>query len=325
MKVLVTGGAGYIGSHAAHQLVDQGHQVVVLDNLYSGNKWAVPEKAQFFEGNIADEALVEKILAQTRPDAVMHFAAHIEVEESVKNPLKYYENNFIGSTRFIKKVVEAGIRRFIFSSTAAVYGNPEQNPVAEGAAIQPLSPYGASKSMTERVLMDLATQNKIEPIIFRYFNVAGARKDLKIGQATPRATHLIKVAAEAATGKRPQMAIFGTDYPTPDGTALRDYIHVEDLVAAHLLGLTYKMQGPVEIFNLGYGKAFSVKEVVDVMKRVSEVDFKVVLEGRRAGDANAIVANPKRAQETLAWKAQYNDINVICKTAFDWEKKLGSL
>jgi UDP-glucose 4-epimerase len=323
MRVLVTGGAGYIGSHAVYQLLEAGHEVAVIDSMVAGNPWAVPEKALFLKADIADEQPVKKLFEDFKPEAIMHFAAFVEVPESVREPLKYYENNFTKACRFIQMAVDAGIRRFIFSSTAAVYGTPEKNPINESAPVLPINPYGASKSFTERFLLDLAQIGKISPIIFRYFNVAGARLDLKIGQARPNPFHLINVASEAALGLRPKLMMFGEDYQTKDGTCERDYIHVEDLVAAHLLGLQYPLEnGKAEIFNLGYGHGFTVKEVIEVMQKLSEKGFPVEKAPRREGDPDSLVADSSKAQKILKWKPKHDNLELICQTALNWEKKL---
>jgi UDP-glucose 4-epimerase len=327
MKILVTGGAGYIGSHCCHQLVEAGHEISVLDNLYSGFKWAIPSQAVFFEGEIADQELVKRIIKERSIEAVMHFAAHIEVPESITNPLKYYRNNLCGSQSLIQSVYESGVKKFIFSSTAAVYGNAETAQVSETSSIAPLNSYGRSKWMTEQVLEDLSRSRNpsdFNYICLRYFNVAGARLDGKVGQSTPRATHLIKTAAECATGKRAKMFIYGTDYPTPDGTGVRDYIHVEDLVSAHLLALDKlaKNQKSSSIFNCGYGHGFSVRQVIEMMKKVSQVDFKVEEGARRDGDSSMVVADARRIRDELGWKPQHDNLEVICRTAFEWEKNL---
>jgi UDP-glucose 4-epimerase len=323
LKVLVSGGAGYIGSHTAHQLCDAGHDVVVLDNLYSGHEWAVPAKAQFVKGDIGDRAFVEGVLKKHGFDAVIHFAAHIEVGESVADPAKYYRNNTASALTFFDACAKEGVRSIVFSSTAAVYGEPAKIVLKESDPLQPASPYGASKMMTERILADLAAASggKLHYVILRYFNVAGARIDGRIGQATPRATHLIKLAAQTALGLRGEMAIFGTDYPTPDGTGLRDYIHVEDLAQAHLDALAYLDRGGrSDVFNAGYGHAYSVREVIDTMKRVSGVDFKVLETERRAGDVSALIADNTKIRQTLGWTPRYDNLTLICETALNWEK-----
>jgi UDP-glucose 4-epimerase len=325
VKILVTGGAGYIGSHTAFRLIEAGHSVVVLDNLYSGAESAIHEKAVFVRGNISDSTLVSKTLRENGIQAIMHFAAHVEVPESVADPLKYYGNNTVGSQVLIRTAYECGIRKFIFSSTAAIYGNTETSFVTEDAVIAPLNPYGLSKWMTEQILRDLSAVTDFKYVALRYFNVAGARADGKIGQSTPRATHLIKTAVEAATGKRPKMFIYGTDYPTPDGTGVRDYIYVEDLAVAHILALNYlENNGASDIFNCGYGRGFSVRQVIDMVKKVSGVDFQVVEGPRRAGDSASVVADSTKIRKKLGWKPVGDDLELICKTALDWERSLGS-
>jgi UDP-glucose 4-epimerase len=321
MKILVTGGAGYIGSHASHQLVEAGHEVTVLDNLYSGFEWAVPKEAQFFRGDVGDLELVKKILTSRNIEAVMHFAAHIEVPESVSNPMKYYGNNTSKAQFFIQTAYELGVKKLIFSSTAAVYGNAKTAQVSEKSEVAPINPYGRSKWMTEMVLEDLAHSSEFKYIALRYFNVAGARLDGRVGQSTPRATHLIKTAAECAVGKREKMFIYGTDYETPDGTGVRDYIHVEDLVGAHLLALN-DLSKTSNVFNCGYGHGFSVRQVIEMMKKVSGVNFKVEEGPRRAGDSSMVVADASKIQKALGWKPRYDNLETICRTAFEWEKQL---
>ena len=366
MRILVTGGAGYIGSHLAHQLADAGHELVVLDNLYSGHRWAVPESARFIEGDVGDRDLVTGLLRNGRFESVMHFAAHIEVGESVENPAKYYRNNTALALTLFEACRDAEVPKLIFSSTAAVYGEPKrpatrasekatqnatQNApdkatgkttdkttekssesvlwtnddglISEDAPIQPMNPYGSSKAMSERILQDIcnASGGATRFIILRYFNVAGARLDGKIGQATPRATHLIKVAAEAALGLRDKVTIFGTDYATFDGTCLRDYIHVEDLASAHLDALEYlNAGGSSDIFNVGYGRPFSVREVLRTMRNVSGREFAIAESGRRPGDPSAIAAASAKIRRVLGWAPKHDSLELICETAFRWEE-----
>lgn len=331
--VLVTGGAGYIGSHTTRQLVQAGFEVVVVDNLYSGHTWAVDPRARFYEADAGDADRVGEILRAHAPvAAVIHFAGHIVVPESVSNPIKYYRNNPIASINLIDACREAGVQRFLFSSTAAVYGQPETVPIPEHAATRPINPYGRSKLVTEWTLEDVAEGSRVngdnDPfryLALRYFNVAGASLDTALGQATPEATHLIKVACEAACGKRGGLDIFGTDYPTPDGTCIRDYIHVEDLAAAHVLGLKYLLDGgDSNIVNCGYGHGFSVKEVVDTVQRISGVSFPVAETGRRAGDPAALVADNNLIRRTLGWVPRHDDLELICRTALDWEAELAT-
>jgi UDP-glucose 4-epimerase len=329
MKLLVTGGAGYIGSHVGHLLVDSGHEVVVLDNFYSGHRWAVPSGSELIEGDIGDASLLAQVFSKHKFDGVLHFAAHIEVPESVENPAKYYRNNTASALTLFDACVKDGVRSFIFSSTAAVYGEPEGHEgVSEKSPLKPLSPYGHSKLMSERILEDLcrASGNAMRFVALRYFNAAGARRDLKIGQATPRATHLIKVASQAAVGTRDFVSVFGTDYPTPDGSCLRDYIHIEDLAQAHLDALNYLVKGGAsEVFNAGYGKANSVLEVIESMKRVSGQNFEVKMSPRRPGDPSVVVADSSKIKRVLGWQPKFDDLDLICRTAYEWEKKLQKL
>lgn len=331
--VLVTGGAGYIGSHTTRQLVRAGFDVLVVDNLYSGHAWAVDPAARFHEMDAGDGEAIGALLRANAPvEAVIHFAGHIVVPESVSNPIKYYRNNPIASTNLIEACRANGVQRFLFSSSAAVYGQPETVPITEQAATVPINPYGRSKLMTEWTLEDVARSTRVnsaaepfEYIALRYFNVAGAALDAALGQATPEATHLIKVACEAACGKRGGVQIFGTDYPTPDGTCIRDYIHVEDLAAAHVLGLQYLLDGGEStVVNCGYGHGFSVREVVDTVQRVSGAAFPVEEAPRRAGDPARLVADNARIRHTLGWAPQHDDLALICRTAFDWESRLAA-
>jgi UDP-glucose 4-epimerase len=323
MTVLVTGGAGYIGSHMVHALVDAGERVVVLDNLTTGFDWAVAKGASLVIGETGDQPRVAALIAEHRVDAVIHFAASIVVPDSVRDPLGYYRNNTVNSRALIETVVKAGVRHFIFSSTAAVYGNPERVPVREDDPTVPTSPYGSSKLMTEIMLRDAGAAHGLGYVILRYFNVAGADPLGRTGQSTTGATHLIKVAVETALGLRPKMDVFGTDYPTPDGTCIRDYIHVSDLVAAHSDALAYlRGGGSSATFNCGYGRGFSVLDVIETVKRVSSVDFKVELAGRRAGDPTHIVAASDRARAALKWQPRFDDLQTIVTHALAWERKL---
>ena len=323
MTVLVTGGAGYIGSHMVYELLDAGEQPVVLDNLSTGFRWALPDSVPLYEGDTGDEALARQIIARHSIDAIIHFAASIVVPDSVADPLGYYRNNTANSRTLIEAAVKGGVKHFIFSSTAAVYGNPRSVPVAEDATPDPMSPYGSSKLMTEIILRDTGFAHPLKHVILRYFNVAGADPQLRTGQSTPVATHLIKVAVQTALGLRKKMDVFGTDYPTPDGTCIRDYIHVSDLVRAHSDALRYlRAGGESATFNCGYGRGFSVLEVIDTVKRVSGIDFQVELSGRRPGDPAQIVAASDRARQILKWMPRYDDLPTIVRNALDWEQKL---
>jgi UDP-glucose 4-epimerase len=325
MTVLVTGGAGYIGSHMVLALLEAGERVVVLDNLSTGFGWAVPAGAPLVTGETGDEALVARIIAEHEVDAVIHFAASIVVPDSVSDPLGYYRNNTANSRALMECAVKGGVRRFIFSSTAAVYGNPAKVPVGEDDATAPMSPYGSSKLMTEIMLRDAGTAHGLDYVILRYFNVAGADPLLRGGQSTKGATHLIKVAVETALGKRARMDVYGTDYQTPDGTCIRDYIHVSDLVAAHSDALAYLRAGGAPVtLNCGYGHGFSVLEVIDTVKRVSGVDFRVDRIGARPGDPARIVAKSDRARRLLGWQPKFDDLATMVGHALAWERKLGT-
>ena len=323
MTALVTGGAGYIGSHMVHALVDAGERVVVLDNLSTGFDWAVAPGAALVVGDTGDQARVGALIAEHGVDAIIHFAASIVVPDSVRDPLGYYRNNTANSRALIETAVKHGVRHFIFSSTAAVYGNPERTPVREDDRTVPTSPYGSSKLMTEIMLRDAGAAHGLRHVALRYFNVAGADPLGRAGQSTRGATHLIKVAVEAALGRRPKMDVFGTDYPTPDGTCIRDYIHVCDLVAAHSSALAYlRRGGAATTLNCGYGRGFSVLDVIEAVKRVSGADFKVEVAGRRAGDPAQIVAAADRVRSTLGWQPQFDDLATIVAHALAWERSL---
>jgi len=323
MTILVTGGAGYIGSHMVHELVDAGEPVVVLDNLSTGFRLLIPGTVPFVAGSAGDRELVAEIIARYRVTAIIHFAASIVVPESVSNPLGYYRNNTMNTCTLLDVAIEAGVKQFIFSSTAAVYGNPEQSPVREDAATLPISPYGTSRLMSEIMLHDAGKAHGLRFVVLRYFNVAGADPKLRTGQSTPAATHVIKVACEAALGKRPKIDVFGTDYPTPDGTCIRDFIHVSDLARAHSAALAHLRRGGASAtFNCGYGRGSSVFEVIDAVRRASGRDFPVEICGRRAGDPVALVANVDRIRSTLNWRPQFQDLDTIVSHAFAWEKRL---
>jgi len=323
MTILVTGGAGYIGSHMVHELVDAGEKVVTLDNLVTGFDWAVAEGVPLIVGETGDQELVASIIAKHDVDAIIHFAASTVVPESVAQPLAYYRNNTVNSRALIETAIDGGVKHFIFSSTAAVYGNPERVPVEEDAPTMPMSPYGASKLMTERMLRDAGYAHGLGYVVLRYFNVAGADPKLRTGQSTRNATHLIKVATEAALGQRPKMDVFGTDFPTPDGTGVRDYIHVSDLARAHSDALRHLRAGGDSLtLNCGYGHGFSVLEVIDTVKRVSGVDFRVDTAPRRPGDPAQVVAAADKARELLGWRPQLDDLSTIVAHALAWQKKL---
>jgi len=324
MPILVTGGAGYIGSHAMLALKDAGWSVSVIDDLSNGARSAVPGDVPFYEGDIADGALVARIFAEQGIEAIMHFAGSIVVPESVERPLDYYRNNTVGSHALIGAAVRAGLKHILFSSTAAVYGAPEQVPIFEDDPKAPINPYGASKLMTERMLSDASAAHPFNYGALRYFNVAGADPKGRAGQQGKGSTHLIKVAVEAAVGKRDHVAVYGTDYPTPDGTCIRDYIHVSDLAAAHVAALEWLIEHPSEnlVLNCGYGRGLSVLEVLDAVDRASGQPIQRLMEGRRAGDPPELVAGNARLLETLEWRPAFADIDRIVGDALAWERKL---
>ncbi len=323
MAVLVTGGAGYIGSHMVLALTDAGEDVVVLDNLTTGFAWAIAPQAKLVKGDIADEALVAKIIADNKVEAIIHFAGSIVVPDSVADPLGYYLNNTVKSRALMHAAVMGGVKKFIFSSTAAVYGNPLTMPVFETETPMPISPYGTSKLMTELMLRDSHAAYGLNYIALRYFNVAGADPKGRSGQSTPMATHLIKVACQTALGQRKSMDVFGTDYATPDGTCLRDYIHVSDMIAAHMDALAHLRKGGESgIFNCGYGKGYSVLEVIKAVEKASGGPVNHRLAPRRAGDPAAIVAGADRVRSVLGWKPKYNDLDFIVQSALTWERHL---
>ena len=324
-SILVTGGAGYIGSHAVLALADAGWPVVVIDNLVTGFRWAVDERAAFVEGDIGDPALVGRVLADHRVGAILHFAGSVVVPESVENPLKYYRNNTANSRSLIESAVTGGVRHFIFSSTAATYGIPEVIPVKEDMPTRPINPYGMSKLMTEAMLKDVAAAHPMNYCALRYFNVAGADPQGRSGQSTAGATHLIKVGAEAATGKREFVSVFGTDFDTPDGTGVRDYIHVTDLADAHLHALELLMGDARQshIMNCGYGRGFSVLDVLDSVDRVAGLTLDRRMGPRRAGDPDALVADNCRILERTQWRPRYDDLDTIVSHALAWEQRLG--
>lgn len=325
--ILVTGGAGYIGSHAVWALKDAGWPVAVIDNLVTGFRWAVPDDVPFYEGDVADSDLVAKIIKEQNIGAVMHFAGSVVVPESVDNPLKYYDNNSSKSRCLIESVVANGVKHFIFSSTAATYGIPEESPVTENTAQVPINPYGMSKLMTEYMLRDVSSAHDLNFCALRYFNVAGADPQGRTGQSTAGATHLIKVAVEAALGKRGSVAIFGTDYDTPDGTGVRDYIHVSDLAAAHVHALEALIAEPDRnhLLNCGYGRGFSVMEVLDAVDRVTNQKIVRKMEGRRAGDPDSLISDNRAIMERFPWQPQNADLDKIVSHALAWERKLGEI
>jgi len=324
LPVLVTGGAGYIGSHAVLALLDYGWPVVVIDNLSTGFDWAVPQGAFFAKGDIADSELLARLIGEHKIGAIMHFAGSVVVPDSVADPLKYYENNTVKSRALIASAVAGGVKHFIFSSTAATYGIPDRVPVAEEAQTVPINPYGWSKLMTERMLKDSAAAYPINYCALRYFNVAGADPRGRSGQSTAGATHLIKVAVEAATGKRGHVDIYGTDYDTPDGTGVRDYIHVSDLAAAHVHALERLIAAPDEslTLNCGYGRGFSVNEVLDSVDRVTNLTIERRLMPRRAGDPPALIADNRAILATLPWRPALADLDTIVADALAWERQL---
>tara|TARA_R110000787_G_scaffold20580_5_gene61094 strand:- start:2078 stop:3076 length:999 start_codon:yes stop_codon:yes gene_type:complete len=322
--VLVTGGAGYIGSHAVLALKDAGYGVVVIDNLVTGFRWAVPDDVPFVQGDIADQPLVEATLRDHGISAIMHFAGSVVVPESVENPLKYYHNNSAKTRDLIDSAVRVGVPHFIFSSTAATYGIPEVEAVREDTPQQPINPYGMSKLMTEYMLRDVAAAHPMNFCALRYFNVAGADPQGRTGQSTAGATHLIKVAVEAALGKRESVAIFGNDFATPDGTGVRDYIHVSDLAAAHVLALEALMAEPERnhLLNCGYGRGFSVLDVLNAVDRVTNTPVRRVMSPRRAGDPPALISDNRAILATFPWQPRYADLDVIVAHALAWERAL---
>ena len=323
-KILVTGGAGYIGSHVVRQLGHAGEDVIVLDNLSTGFEAAVTA-GELIIGDTGDAPLLEKIFSAHDIDTVMHFAAHTIVPESVADPLKYYRNNTASSRTLLEAAANHGVENIVFSSTAAVYGIPADGKASEDSPTQPINPYGTSKLMTEWMLRDLAAAGGPSYVALRYFNVAGCEPTGTIGQSTPKATLLVKVACEAATGRRPGVAIYGTDYPTPDGTGLRDYIHVEDLATAHVDALTYlRNGGQPAVLNCGYGHGYSVREVLSAVEHANGEKLNISEEPRRAGDPPELVAVAERVREVLGWTPQFDDLDTIVRTSLEWERKIAS-
>jgi UDP-glucose 4-epimerase len=320
--ILVTGGAGYIGSHVVLQLRARGERVVVLDDLSRGFRQAVLD-TPLVVGQVGDRDTVLEVLREHGVDTVMHFAAYTIVPESVREPLKYYANNTCSTRSLLQSCLEAGVRNFVFSSTAAVYGTPAEGVAAESTPTAPINPYGASKLMSEGMLRDVSAASDLKHVALRYFNVAGSDSQCRVGQATPKATLLVKVACEVVVGKRPHVSIFGTDYPTPDGTGVRDYIHVEDLATAHLNALDYLRAGGVStVLNVGYGHGYSVREVLQSVERVAGERVAIVEEPRRAGDPAALVARADRIRHELGWKPRLDDLDTIVRTALAWERRL---
>jgi UDP-glucose 4-epimerase len=321
MHILATGGAGYIGSHVVLALKESGHQIVVLDNLSTGKRELVPGDVTFVEGDVGDRELTEQVIERFGISAVIHFAGSIVVPESVRNPLEYYRNNTCASRSLIASCVTRGVRHMVFSSTAAVYGNPALIPVTEDMPTIPMNPYGASKLMTEWILRDTAAAHALTYASLRYFNVAGADPLRRAGQSTPLATHLLKVACEVAVGRREYIQVFGTDYDTPDGTCIRDYIHVSDLADAHVRAVEYLASGGESVtLNCGYGRGHSVLEVLSEVQSSAGVHLDVRQASRRPGDPPALVADATRLRQTLQWKPQFDDLNAIVRTALDWER-----
>ena len=322
--VLVTGGAGYIGSHMVLALLGAGERPLVLDDLSTGRRDAIPDGVKLIQGSTGDAALVRDVLQQHKIGAIIHFAASIVVPDSVSDPLGYYANNTANARTLLAAAVAAGVPHFVFSSTAAVYGEPERNPIQEDEPTRPINPYGRSKLMVEWMLADTAHAHPLRYAALRYFNVAGADPDGRTGQSTPNATHLIKVAVQAALGKRDGLDVYGTDYPTADGSCIRDYVHVSDLAQAHLDALRHLRGGGDSVTcNVGYADGYSVLQVIEVVKRVSGIDFPVRIKGRRAGDPAALVASNARARSILGWQPRYADLETIVRHALAWERRLG--
>ena len=324
LNVLVTGGAGYIGSHAVLALLEAGHHPVVIDNLVTGFRWAVAKDAVFYEGDISDSELIQRIIHEQGINAIMHFAGSVVVPESVEDPLKYYNNNTVKSRNLIESAVSNGVRHMIFSSTAATYGIPESSPVREDMPTIPINPYGTSKLMTEMMLRDVAAAHDFNFCALRYFNVAGADPLCRTGQSTVGATHLLKIAVEAALGKRASVSVFGTDYATEDGTGVRDYIHVSDLASAHVIALEALVSDPKtsHTLNCGYGHGYSVMQVLDAVDRVTNNKLERKMEGRRAGDPDALISDNKAIKVTFGWEPKYDDLDQIVQHALAWERRL---
>jgi UDP-glucose 4-epimerase len=322
MKIIVTGGAGYIGSHVVKAMGEAGHELLVYDNLTTGNYWAVLY-GKLVIGDLSDEMFLDEVFYDFRPDAVMHFAASIQVEESVRKPIEYYRNNVSNTLNLLQSVSRHGVKYFVYSSTAAVYGIPERIPVDESAPLQPINPYGASKVMGEQALRDLALASDLRYVALRYFNVAGADPGGNIGQAYREPTHLITRALKTAAGEYERLSVFGADYPTPDGTCIRDYIHVSDLATAHLAALYHLCTGGCSAeLNCGYGHGYSIRQVVDTVRRVTGIEFPLVEANRRAGDAPALIADSSRLRGLTGWNPRHDDLDFIIATAWQWEQQL---
>ena len=321
-QILVTGGAGYIGSHTIKQLGEAGYSIVVYDNLSTGTTNAVTY-GKLSVGELADRQQLSKVFAEHNFDAVLHFAASISVPESIVKPLAYYSNNTANTLNLLHCCEQFGVNKLIFSSTAAVYGQPKVNPITEDILPEPLNPYGSSKLMSERLIRDYAIASDLRYVILRYFNVAGAEIGGTLGQSGKKATHLIKVACDAALGRRPHVSIFGTDFDTPDGTGIRDYIHVDDLARAHVDALAYlnRNRSSSQILNCGYGQGYSVRQVIEKVKEISGVDFTVIEAERRTGDPACVIAAAERITQTLGWQPRFNDLDTIVRSALSWEKK----
>ena len=323
LNILVTGGAGYIGSHVAHLLLDNDYNVTIIDNLITGNRQLIPKKADFFDCDISDQKEVSKIINQKKFELVMHFAGLIRVDESVKEPDKYYEFNYEKAKVFLNTCIKNDLKKIIFSSTASVYGNPKEDNVSENNPLDPLNPYAKSKLRLENFLIEISKKEDIKYIILRYFNVAGADKKMRTGLISKYSTHLIKIASEVAAGKREKIIINGNDYDTIDGTAVRDYIHVSDLADIHLISAKHLlMEGRSDIFNCGYGTGFTVKEVINEFNSILEKKIKYEVGRRRPGDSKLVVANSDKFKKTFSWHPKFNKLKFILKTAYDWEKKL---
>lgn len=322
MSILITGGAGYIGSHVVSMLGDEGRELIILDNLSTGRKENILH-GKLILGDVGDEALLDEIFSSRKIEAVFHFAGSIVVPESVVNPIAYYINNTLNSFKLIRACLRHGVNKFVFSSTAAVYGTPAEGIASEETPTSPINPYGRSKLMTEWMLEDVSRAHDFSYVALRYFNVAGASRSGKIGQSTPKATHLLKAASELATKKRESMSVFGTDYPTKDGTCIRDYIHVDDLARAHLDALRYlEKNKKSQVLNCGYGRGFTVLEVIDAVERITSQKLNVKKDERRAGDACMLISNAKKIREILDWEPRFDDLTFIVKSAIEWEKKL---